>query len=561
MVYQFDSTEESSPRTFSGQFTPSSEFTSSTFGDPTTQAGRPLSEILSSGPSTQSSQSTRPARPRFFSSPRQDNNSRPSPRFSRRPQSQLSPPVSSTFLTHALQDQNFQAGNLSAAPSPQSRRVENHFWVRTPQKRQAVFFDNLPSRPTPKRKSLFSPDILTAMGDSKPASQLPTDSKAFAMPSILKSGTQPTQSSKDSSRTPSPEKHESPARTQSAPGLHTGWRPSKSYIDPDGDLCLEVGFVSAEFVVDSKMLARASPAWKKLVDGVFAEDKKAEAQDGKPERVLKLPDDNHAAMEIFLNIIHGRFDRVSGYEEFVYCVYLYSLCVLTDKYDMTRILRPWAKGWSRTVHANCDKLGDSLRTKFCHERLWIAWELGDHVSFEKIAETLLLESSSSSGYSLKYVGALEPPDIYGNISKTRLHMIESLLDAVRTIIEGLIQNRESMVKCPEEKADCVPSVLGKAIQSLHRVGLWPLPDPKAVKCSVTSLGKTLRLIDFGDSGGPETGEITLSHTCSQRFQSVMGEMIDVTLTSIPSVLSKAHRNHLADQAAKSGFAVNLSAKP
>lgn len=190
-------------------------------------------------------------------------------------------------------------------------------------------------------------------------------------------------------------------------------------MDHDGDLCLEVGFVSAEFVVDSKLLARASPVWKKLLDEEFdkgkqkAEEEEQEAQEGKPGRVLKLPDDNHAAMEIFLNIIHGRFDQVSGYEEFVYCVYLYSLCVLTDKYGMTRILRPWAKGWSRTVHANCDKLGDSLRTKFCHERLWIAWELGDHATFEKLAETLLLESSASPGYNLKYIGALEPPDIYG----------------------------------------------------------------------------------------------------------------------------------------------------
>lgn len=417
MVSQANS-EASSSRSQSVHFTPS---TTHVFGASSSPASRRLSEIRQfRGASTQpGSEPTRPARPRFFSSPGREDNSHPSPQYSRRPRSQLSSSVRPTFSTRASPEKSFQAETSFYTPCPPSRRRESVSWKRpqTSEPRAGGLFDNLPSRPAPKRRNLFGTSSSSgSMGDSTPTSQQGTGSQTPPTPASLSrsSYSYSFQPSRASSRTLSPEKRESPAPSRSATVVET----PKCYIDPDGDLCLEVGFVAAKFVVDSKILARASPAWKKLLD---TEGKKLEQTrgGGKLERVLKLPDDNNSAMEIFLNIVHGRFDRVSGYDEFVYCVYFYSLCVLTHKYDMTRILRPWAKGWSRTVHANCDKLGDSLRTKFCHERLWIAWELGDQATFEEIAKTLLLESSSEPGYNLKYVGAVEPPEIYGKCSSLR----------------------------------------------------------------------------------------------------------------------------------------------
>lgn len=192
--------------------------------------------------------------------------------------------------------------------------------------------------------------------------------------------------------------------------------PPRCYIDLEGDLCLVVGSLGAEFVVCSKTMARSSPFWKKMLYGDFAEGKKSQSRGGKGEWVVKLPEDNSIAMEIILNIIHGRFDRIPGYEDFVYTTHFYNLCVLTDKYDMTHILRPWARGWSRSTHSQCDKLGQSLRSRFCHERLWISWELGDRDTFEGMAQTLLLNSSNSPGNTLHYVGSLEPPGIYGMLN-------------------------------------------------------------------------------------------------------------------------------------------------
>ncbi|KAI1206140.1 uncharacterized protein F4807DRAFT_238867 [Annulohypoxylon truncatum] len=324
-------------------------------------------------------------------------------------------------------------------------------------------------------------------------------------------------------------------------------RPPKCYMDPKGDLCLEVGHLSAEFIVCSKAMARSSPFWRKMLYGEFSEGKNAQSKDGKSTWVVKLPEDNSAAMSIILNIIHSRFDQVSGYEDFVYTTHLYNLCVLTDKYDMTHILRPWAKGWSRTTHIQCEKLGQSLRSKFCHERLWIAWELGDFVTFDAMSKALLLNSSSSAGNNLRYVGALEPPEIYESIQKARLSMIRALLSRLDSILQGLVQQNKSLCsryKVSSERGECLASMLGTTIQSLHSNGLWPIPQPEAVECSVWDFAAKLQAVQIeGDAG--------IYHKCSQTV--VLKAEIEKTLYSIPELLSEIHWRHLQSQASKSGM--------
>lgn len=272
------------------------------------------------------------------------------------------------------------------------------FPSRTPMRPQKSIFrrSTTPASPTPVSRS----------------SQVQTRNSWSSTPCT--SSTPVSLPSRPSSETPATTPSHTPV-SRSRPGSKSEKRepPPKTYIDPNGDLCLEVGPFSAQFIVCSKTMARSSPFWNKMLYGGFAEGKKAQPGNEKSEWVVKLPEDNPAAMEIALNIIHSRFDQVCGYEDFIYTTHFYNLCVLTDKYDMTHILRPWARGWSRSTHSQCEKLGQSLRLKFCHERLWIAWELGDRTTFEGMARALLLESSAAVGNYLRYVGALEPPGIYG----------------------------------------------------------------------------------------------------------------------------------------------------
>ncbi|KAI0181739.1 hypothetical protein GGR52DRAFT_567955 [Hypoxylon sp. FL1284] len=441
-------------------------------------------------------------------------------------------------------------------------------------------FSNLSGRLEPKNTSApRSRTIFADMSDSELESQPASSPKSVALPSSAKPSPLPTQQTKkeDSSGSGDSDKSDSVSRYRVSPQAGQLWRLPKVHTDfgADGDLCLEVGFVSARFMVDSKLLARASPMWKKLLDEKLcsANDSATMTSEGgsfwdeeqqQKQRVVKLPEDDHAAMEVFLDIVHSRFELVSGPDDFVYCVYLYGLCELAHKYDVTRLLRPWARGWSRTVHANCDRLGDSLRARFVHERFWIAWVLGDQAAFEKLAETLLLECSSLHGCGLKYVGAQEPPDIYGNIHGTRLHMIELLIHCLRSIIDSLIQDSVTTLKCPKGEPDCATTVLGKAIRSLYRAGLWPLPKPRAVRCSLKTLADDLQHLDLGGPKTSGSGPGTPSahaHACGQRFQSAVRDMVDAVLASFPSVLTQAHRCRLKEQALKSGFTPNISAKP
>ncbi|KAI0435511.1 hypothetical protein F4803DRAFT_331981 [Xylaria telfairii] len=193
--------------------------------------------------------------------------------------------------------------------------------------------------------------------------------------------------------------------------------PPRSFLDPKGDLCVEVGIVPTKcFTVCSRTLARTSLFWNKMLYGEFKESKKACPQDDNLEWIVKLPDDNSTAMGLLLHIAHGLFDVVPSYEDLMNIRDLYEISIITDKYDMTHILQPWARGWLRSITQYVTKLiRPSLREQYCHERLWISWELGDKANFEEIAKVLLLNStiSANDGNGLRCAGVFEPPDIYG----------------------------------------------------------------------------------------------------------------------------------------------------
>lgn len=173
---------------------------------------------------------------------------------------------------------------------------------------------------------------------------------------------------------------------------------SKVVIDPDGDLHLAVGPSNpVTFVVCSKTVARASPVWKKLLYGGFAESIRPDRASGK-EWIVKLPEDDPKATEILLNIIHCRFrqiptqatvcaDEDSPQPNHINLLGIYRLTVLTDKYDLTENLRPWAQNWVKqiTEKFSLDRKLPSQWEPGAELLSWIAWELGDSDLLEKAA--------------------------------------------------------------------------------------------------------------------------------------------------------------------------------
>lgn len=133
--------------------------------------------------------------------------------------------------------------------------------------------------------------------------------------------------------------------------------PAVTVLDADGDLLLKVGTtkctamptfargphfhdVAFTFRVCSRTLARASPVWKRMLFGGFAESKPNEG-----DWIVGLPDDSPEAMSTLLGILYAKFDGVPLLNHLITTKDLFNITVLTDKYDLTHILRPWAKVW------------------------------------------------------------------------------------------------------------------------------------------------------------------------------------------------------------------------
>ncbi|KAI1381251.1 hypothetical protein F4677DRAFT_402500 [Hypoxylon crocopeplum] len=450
-----------------------------------------------------------------------------------------------------------QGGGSSSASTTQANYPStsaNVFGSFNPQASQSStsFFGNLPQITQPST-SLFGSSTAHAANPTPAPPPNPPRTRlfgTFTVPVIQRPATQSSPPLATNSETSnSSGKYTPTSQPPSSPEPKSNGPHSKSYMDRDGDLCLKVGPSLAEFVVCSKTMARTSPFWKKMLYGEFAEGKKAQPES---EWVVKLPDDNVAAMEIVLNIVHGHFDRVSCNDELIYTTHFYNICVLTDKYDMTHVLRPWAKSWSRSTQSQCDKLGPSLRSKFCHERLWIAWELGDQVTFNEIARTMILSCSPSLGNYLHYVGAMEPPGLYENMERARLDSIKALLKPVNGMTQDFIRGRPNL-KCENNlgrRNECLSLMLGSLIRSLSRNGLWPIPEPSAVQYSVSEFMKKLRLIEFCDPYDNQNHH----SVCSKSHLSTLRNEIHKTILSFPSLLTETHKRHLEAQAKKSGFA-------
>lgn len=194
-------------------------------------------------------------------------------------------------------------------------------------------------------------------------------------------------------------------------------------IDPMGDLYLQVGVVicqllfdvengghrhsrAEEFRVDSRALSRISPVFMKMLNGPFAESNKP-GEDQKWR--VALPDDNVKAMGTLLNIMHCQFGNLpavtgaSGLED------LYQIAVLTDKYDCTALVRPWATSWLAAASA----LVPNAFTNDLEKISWVAWEYGDKTLFKRATRSLIIQLNKKTPFAFFFWTTLEPKGLKG----------------------------------------------------------------------------------------------------------------------------------------------------
>ncbi|KAB5545661.1 hypothetical protein GE09DRAFT_1243407 [Coniochaeta sp. 2T2.1] len=165
-------------------------------------------------------------------------------------------------------------------------------------------------------------------------------------------------------------------------------------FDDEGDLQLKVGRRKITLVVCSKSLARTSPVFKKMLFGGLAESKPA----GDVEWVVELPEDDINGMHLLMHIVHGNLEKVPKKmsDSLRFCnapedvsTVLRGITCTADKYDMVRLLHPWADAWldegCRVFHGSYKARPHLANGVFWGlnyvtwrlDNIWCGWILGD----------------------------------------------------------------------------------------------------------------------------------------------------------------------------------------
>ncbi|KAG4284799.1 hypothetical protein FPRO04_05181 [Fusarium proliferatum] len=145
--------------------------------------------------------------------------------------------------------------------------------------------------------------------------------------------------------------------------------PNTIVFDGSGDLWLTSGSVSSSKIlhVDSNALCRASKVFRAMLRGHFSDSKPA---NDLHRWEVKLPENDPEAFVVLMDVVHANFDHAPlnlKPQE------LYNICVLTNKYDMTKTLRPMATAWYERLKSMCQR---SNKMQAYSKNLFVAWELG-----------------------------------------------------------------------------------------------------------------------------------------------------------------------------------------
>ncbi|GJC87636.1 hypothetical protein ColLi_10474 [Colletotrichum liriopes] len=350
-------------------------------------------------------------------------------------------------------------------------------------------------------------------------------------------------------------------------------------FDPNGDLYFQVGEeVEAKtktYFVCSKALARASTVFGKMLYGGFAESRPANTHES---WTVELPEDRQEPMELLLHIVHGRFDMVPEQLELTR---LYQLLVVAEKYDATRITRPWARGWMEAVKT-------SMQNPLL---LGVAYELGDSQTFNnmamKIATECLIDDDEDlvfgySGddreaysYKLRNIEYLVPPGLIEDATSIRKTLLITMLEPYSSLYTTL-KHGERCMSSPQDPTGgkrCDSILLGSLIRSFaaQRIDLTAPEPATAYRGSASALQSVLLKLElytvhsgyshpsstsfsFGQTAHPRFG-FSLS-TCEHVLQSGLREGVErsLMLRGDMSFVQPKHKEYLQKQALKTGLA-------
>ncbi|KAK5189283.1 hypothetical protein LTR47_011802 [Exophiala xenobiotica] len=229
-----------------------------------------------------------------------------------------------------------------------------------------------------------------------------------------------------------------------------------------------------ELRVSSKHLSLASAVFDKSMEGHSIGDTDM--------RTIPLQNDDYHAMEILLNIIHGRTRRVPrrlNIEELVQVV------VLIDKYEFHEAVEPFTDMWF-----------ESLRPVLLRQehqdlgsRIFICWVLQKSSEYNALTRKAIWDTDSG----FKDEAGVAPDWIVREIQSCR----QAILTEVTGTLSGLFDRYQGWQEWCQQNQDCDPLVLGKLLRGLRNFGLYPLPEPSALlNLSVQELFSDIRSLEL-----------------------------------------------------------------
>ncbi|KAF2455416.1 hypothetical protein BDY21DRAFT_75818 [Lineolata rhizophorae] len=246
-------------------------------------------------------------------------------------------------------------------------------------------------------------------------------------------------------------------------------------FDAEGDITLFVGRDKVhEFRMCSSWLASASETWADMVDSAMATDSQS----------IQLPDDDPLALKLMLQIVHFQFSRLT---KFITLQELYSIAMLSQKYRVRELFKPFVENWIRQLAR--ERL-DADQTEW----ILISYEFGASDIFLQWMDHLARNAEKDEDGCVIYRGRklaeLFPGDQLAMKTEEITHLRTSFLRSLIEICQKGLTGSHCLAKGSPYKEQCDALKSGYLFNGLKDIEQWPF-DPSTIRMSPYELKNTL----------------------------------------------------------------------
>ncbi|KAF5010214.1 hypothetical protein FDECE_3626 [Fusarium decemcellulare] len=206
------------------------------------------------------------------------------------------------------------------------------------------------------------------------------------------------------------------------------------------------GQIEVGMLVSKKHLALASPYFRKMFSGPFAE---ANVGDG-GHRQVRASDWDPEAFILLLNIIHGHHREVPKQIDLRM---LAKLSIIVDYYECHESMDVYADIWLKHLQDELPRTygGD------CMLWLLISWVF----SREDIFESMVALALRSSKQLIEAKDLPIPADLLKRIDQGRQDILEPVFSKIYGLLDGLLENSECSYECSCMLLGCLTKHLSK----------------------------------------------------------------------------------------------------